>query len=325
MNKRQARLAGVLFTSALLLAGPARAEGFAPTKPVTMVVGFAPGGAADAAARLIAKKLGENIGQTVIIDNKAGAGGNIAHQFVATGPADGTMLLFGSVGPLTIAPHVMKVRYDPFKDLAPVSGGVNFPNVLVVHKGLGVKTLAEFVALAKKKPGGVDFASTGAGSASHLAGELFNQRAGIDMVHVPYKGGAPAMQDLIGERVASYFSAPPTALPQVEAGRLIPLATTGLTRPAYMPDIPTVAESGYPGFEALNWYAFVAPGKTPAPILDRWNQEIVKVLNDREVKDALNKHGLTPQPTTRAELTDFMRKEDAKWGSIVRDRKITAD
>ncbi|MBO9651806.1 MAG: tripartite tricarboxylate transporter substrate binding protein [Variovorax sp.] len=325
MNKQQLRLAGALFTSALLLAGPARGEGFAPTKPVTMVVGFAPGGAADAAARLIARKLGENIGQTVIIDNKAGAGGNIAHQFVATGPADGTMLLFGSVGPLTIAPHVMKVRYDPFKDLAPVSGGVNFPNVLVVHKALGVKTLAEFVALAKKKPGGVDFASTGAGSASHLAGELFNQRAGIDMVHVPYKGGAPAMQDLIGERVASYFSAPPTALPQVEAGRLIPLATTGLTRPAYMPDIPTVAESGYPGFEALNWYAFVAPGKTPAPILDRWNQEIVKVLNDPGVKDALNKHGLTPQPTTRAELSAFMHKEDAKWGSIVRDRKITAD
>ncbi|WP_431272939.1 Bug family tripartite tricarboxylate transporter substrate binding protein [Variovorax ureilyticus] len=325
MNKRRLNPAFALLASAMLLAAPVRAEDFPPAKPVTMVVGFAPGGAADAAARLIAKKLGENIGQTVIVDNKAGAGGNIAHQHVAGGPADGTMLLFGSVGPLTIAPHVMKVRYDPFKDLAPVSGGVNFPNVLVVHKALGVKTLAEFVALAKKKPGGVDFASTGAGSASHLAGELFNQRAGIDMVHVPYKGGAPAMQDLIGERVASYFSAPPTAMPQVEAGRLIPLATTGLTRPAYMPDIPTVAESGYPGFEALNWYAFVAPGKTPAPILDRWNVEIVKVLNDPGVKDALNKHGLTPQPTTRAELTAFMRKEDAKWGSIVRDRKITAD
>ncbi|SEA56993.1 tripartite tricarboxylate transporter substrate binding protein [Variovorax sp. YR216] len=325
MNERPLLLAGALFASALLLAGPARANDFPPAKPVTMVVGFAPGGAADAAARLIAKKLGENIGQTVIIDNKAGAGGNIAHQFVTGGPTDGTMLLFGSIGPLTIAPHVMKVRYDPFKDLAPVSGGVNFPNVLVVHKALGVKTLGEFVALAKKKPGSVDFASTGAGSASHLAGELFNQRAGIDMVHVPYKGGAPAMQDLIGERVASYFSAPPTALPQVEAGRLIPLATTGLTRPAYMPDIPTVAESGYPGFEALNWYAFVAPGKTPTPILDRWNVEIVKVLNDPGVKDALNKHGLTPQPTTRAELAAFMRKEDAKWGSIVRDRKITAD
>lgn len=323
MKKRQ-----LLFTAlaaTLCLAGHVSAQDFPPRKPVTLVVGFAPGGAADAAARLIAKKLGEDIGQTVIIDNKAGAGGNIAHQHVANGPTDGSMLLFGSIGPLTIAPHVMKVSYDPFKDLAAISGGVNFPNVLVVHKGVGAKTLGEFVALSKKKPGSIDFASTGAGSASHLAGELFNQRAGIDMVHVPYKGGAPALQDLLGQRIASYFAAPPTALPQVEAGNLIPLATTGLARPAYMPNIPTVAESGYPGFEALNWYAFVAPGKTPVALLDRWNQAIVKVLTDPGVKEALLKHGLTPQPTTRAELSDFMKKEDAKWSAIVRDRKITAN
>jgi tripartite-type tricarboxylate transporter receptor subunit TctC len=325
MNKSHLLRVTALAFAALWLSGPSHAQDFPPKKPVTLVVGFAAGGAADAAARLIAKKLGENIGQTVVVDNRAGAGGNIAHQQVANGPADGTMLLLGSIGPLTIAPHVMKVSYDPFKDLAPVSGGVNFPNVLVVHKGVGVKTLAEFVALAKKKAGAVDFASTGAGSASHLAGELFSQRAGIDMVHVPYKGGAPALQDLLGERIASYFSAPPTALPHVEAGKLVPLATTGPTRPAYMPNIPTVAESGYPGFEALNWYAFVAPGKTPTPILDRWNVEIVKVLNDPSVKDALNKHGLTPQPTTRAELTAFMKKEDAKWSAVVRERKITAN
>ena len=229
------------------------------------------------------------------------------------------------MGPLTIAPHLMKLPYDPFKDLAPISGGVNFPNVLVVHKGAGVKTLAEFVAKARKNPGTVDYASTGAGSASHLAGELFNQRAGIDMVHVPYKGGAPALQDLLGERVTSYFAAPPTALPHIEAGKLIPLATTGLTRPAYMPDIPTVAEAGYPGFEALNWYAFVAPGKTPKPMLDRWNTEIVKVLNEPGVKDALNKHGLTPQPTTRAEFAAFMKKEYEQWGRLVKERKLTAE
>lgn len=325
MKKQALRLMGALLASALPLVMSAQAQSFPPARPVTLVVGFAPGGAADAAARLIAKKLGENIGRNVVVDNRAGAGGNIAHQYVANGPADGTMLLLGSIGPLTIAPHIMKVNYDPFKDLAPVSGGVNFPNVLVVYKALGVKNLAEFVELARKKPGSVDFASTGAGSASHLAGELFNQRAGIDMVHVPYKGGAPAMVDVIGGRVASYFSTPHTAMPQVESGKLVPLATTGLTRPAYLPDIPTVAESGYPGFEALNWYAFVAPGKTPAPILDRWNQEIVKVLNDPEVKDALNKQGLTPQPTTRAGLADFMRQEDAKWGAIVRERKITSE
>ncbi|MBJ2143016.1 tripartite tricarboxylate transporter substrate binding protein [Delftia acidovorans] len=325
MNKRNFLHASALAASLLALAASAQAQDFPPKKPVSLVVGFAAGGAADAAARLIAKKLGENIGQSVVVENKGGAGGNIAHQQVANAAADGSVLLFGSVGPLTIAPHLMKLPYDPFKDLAPISGGVNFPNVLVVHKGAGVKTLAEFVAKAKKNPGTVDYASTGAGSASHLAGELFNQRAGIDMVHVPYKGGAPALQDLLGERVTSYFAAPPTALPHIEAGKLIPLATTGLTRPAYMPDIPTVAEAGYPGFEALNWYAFVAPGKTPKPMLDRWNTEIVKVLNDPGVKEALNKHGLTPQPTTRAEFAAFMKKEYEQWGRLVKERKLTAE
>ncbi|MFG5778483.1 Bug family tripartite tricarboxylate transporter substrate binding protein [Comamonas sp. J-3] len=325
MMKKRQFLRATAAAAALLSLGTAAsaAPDWIPNKPVTLVVGFAAGGAADAAARLVAKKLGENIGQTVVVDNRGGAGGNIAHQFVAKGPADGTVLLFGSVGPLTIAPHIMKVGYDPFKDLAPISGGVNFPNVLVVHKGAGVKNLAEFVALAKQAPGKVDYASTGAGSASHLAGELFNQRAGVDMVHVPYKGGAPALQDLIGERVTSYFAAPPTALPHIETGKLIPLATTGLTRPAYMPNIPTVAEAGYPGFEALNWYAFVAPGKTPAPVLDRWNLEIVKVLKDPEVAEALKVHGLTPQPTTRAEFTAFMKKEYEQWGKVVKERKIS--
>jgi tripartite-type tricarboxylate transporter receptor subunit TctC len=244
---------------------------------------------------------------------------------VANGPADGSMLLLGSIGPLTIAPHMMKVPYDPFKDLAPVSGGVHFPNVLVVNAGSGIKTLADFVAAARKQPGAVTYASTGSGSASHLTGELFALQIKAEMVHVPYRGGAPAMQDLLANRFTGYFAAPPTALPHIESGKLTPLATTGLARPAYMPNIPTVAESGYPGFEALNWYAFVAPAKTPAPLLDRWNQEVVKVLNDREVREQLTKHGLTPHPTTRAELTDFMQKESAKWGAIVRERKITGE
>ena len=291
-----------------------------------IMIGASPGGGYDQAGRGIGKAMQDaGVAGNVTYENKGGAGGNIAHQFVANAAPDGTVLLFGSVGPLTIAPHLMKLTYDPFKDLAAISGGVNFPNVLVVHKAAGAKTLAEFVQLSKKKPGSVDFASTGAGSASHLAGELFNQRAAIDMTHVPYKGGAPALQDLLGERITSYFAAPPTALPHIETGRLIPLATTGLTRPAYLPNIPTVAESGFPGFEALNWYAFVAPGKTPVPLLERWNQEIVKVLNDPAVKDALNKHGLTPQPTSRAELTAFMKKESTQWAAIIKERKLTAD
>ena len=325
MTQRRLLRATLFALAGLALVGAAPAQDFPPKKSVTLMVGFAPGGAADAAARLIARKLGDNIGQTIVVDNRAGAGGNIAHQLVANGPTDGSMLLLCSSGQLTIAPHMLKVGYDPFKDLAPISGGVYFPNMLVVNSNSGIKTLADFVAAAKKSPGNVTFASTGSGSASHLAGELFAQRAGADMTHVPYRGGAPAMQDLLAGRFTGYFAAPPTALPHVESGKLVPLATTGLTRPAYLPNIPTVAEAGFPGFEALNWYAFVASAKTPAPILDRWNQEVVKVLKDPEVRDALTKHGLTPHPTTRAELTDFMTRESTKWGAIVRERKITGE
>ena len=325
MNKRQL-LQGFATLAALLVASPpASAQDFPPKKPVSLVVGFAAGGAADTAARLIAKKLGENIGQTVIVDNKPGAGGNIAHQFVANGPTDGSVILFGSVGPLTIAPHLMKLGYDPVRDLAPITMGVNFPNVLVVHSGVGVKTLAEFVALAKKKPGSLDFASTGAGSASHLAGELFNDRAGINTVHIPYKGGAPALQDLLGGRVAAYYSTPATAGPHIESGKLIALASTGLTRPSFLPNVPTIAESGYPGFNATNWYAFVASSKTPKVLLDRWNVELVKVLNAPDVREQLDKHGLTPQPGTRNELARYIASETAIWGRVIKERKISAE
>lgn len=304
-------------------AGAASAQEFPQGKQITVVVGFVAGGAADSATRLIASKLGDNIGSSVAVLNRAGAGGNIAHQYVATQPADGTVLLLGSVGPLTIAPHLMKLAYDPFVDLAAVSGGVHFPNVLVAHKAVGVNSIKEFVQLAKDHPEKAEYASTGMGSASHLAGELLNMYAGIEMVHVPYKGGAQAMQDLIGERVAAYFSAPPTALPYVQTGQLIALATTGLTRPGYLPDVPTVAEMGYDGFEALNWYSFMAPGKTPEPILERWNQELVKVLKDPEIQEQLNKLGLTPHPTTRAEFKEFMQAESDKWSKIIKERNIS--
>ena len=176
----------------------ALAQGAYPTKPITLVVPTAAGGTTDLSARMLAQALTPVIGQSVVVDNKGGAGGNIAHQFVANAAPDGSVLLFGSVGPLTIAPHLMKLTYDPFKDLAAISGGVNFPNVLVVHKAAGAKTLAEFIQLSKKKPGSVDFASTGAGSASHLAGELFNQRAGIDMTHVPEEPVSGPSGDRVG-------------------------------------------------------------------------------------------------------------------------------
>ena len=307
-----------------LAAGLATAQEL-PQKTLTLVVGFVAGGGADTAARIIARKVGDNLKQTIVIDNRAGAGGNLAHQYVASAPPDGSVILLGSVGPLAVAPHMMKVGYDPLKDLAPLTMGVTFPNVLVVHAGLGVKTLAEYIALAKTKPGGLDYASTGSGSASHLAGELFNARAGVEVVHIPYKGGAQAMQDLLAGRVAAYFSVPSTAVPHIEAGKLIPLATTGLERPTFMANVPTVAESGFPGFNATNWYAFVPPGKTPAPVLDRWNRELVKALNSPDVKEELLKRGLIPTPTTREELGRFIASESVVWEKVVRERKITAN
>jgi tripartite-type tricarboxylate transporter receptor subunit TctC len=315
-------LSAALFASTSFL--PAFAQEW-PPKTVTLVVGFAAGGATDGAARIIAKKLQENIGRTVVVENRAGAGGNLAHQYVSKATPDGSVILLGSIGPLAIAPHLMNVGYDPQKDLAPLTMGVTFPNVLVVNPTVGVKTLAEFVAKAKAKPGSIDYASTGNGSASHLAGELLNQRAGIDTVHIPYKGGAPALQDLLGGRVAAYYSTPLTAAPHIEAGKLIPLATTGLARSPFMPNVPTIAESGYPGFNATNWYAFVAPGKTPAAVLDRWNAELVKALNAPEVKAELDKHGLTPAPGSREELARTIASESKAWGQLIKGRGIKAD
>jgi tripartite-type tricarboxylate transporter receptor subunit TctC len=316
----------VFLCIALVLFGfSVSAQEFPPKKTITLIVGFAAGGAADTSARIIARKLGENIGANVVVDNRGGAGGNIAHQFTANGPTDGSTILFGSVGPLTIAPHMMKLPYDPFKDLSPITMGVNFPNILVVNAGTGIKTFAEYIAYAKKNPKKLEYASTGPGSASHLAGELLDEMAGIDTVHIPYKGGSPAMQDLLGERVAAYFSTYSTAQAYIENGKLNALAVTGPQRHKSLPKVPTIAESGYPGFNATNWYAFVASSKVPAPILDRWNAEIVKVLKSPDVLKQLNDHGLTPLPGTRDELAKYMTKESETWGRIIRERKITGE
>jgi tripartite-type tricarboxylate transporter receptor subunit TctC len=324
MKKRHCLKAFGLFTFGLSCL-VSHAQEFPPKKTISLVVGFAAGGAADTAARIIAKKLGDNIGASVVVDNRGGAGGNIAHQFVANGPTDGSTILFGSVGPLTIAPHMMKLPYDPVKDLSPITMGVNFPNVLVVHAGTGIKTFAEYIAYAKKNPNKLDYASTGPGSASHLAGELLDDMAGIDTVHVPYKGGAPALQDLLGGRVAAYFSTYSTSQAYIDNGKLIPLASTGTQRLKQLPKIPTVAESGYPGFSATNWYAFIASSKVPTSILDRWNTELVKVLKSPDVIDQLNSHGLTPLPGSRDDLAKYITKESATWSRVIRERKITGE
>jgi tripartite-type tricarboxylate transporter receptor subunit TctC len=315
----------VLATAAMTVAGTVCGQNF-PSHPVILTVGFAPGGGADTAARVIAQKLSENIGQPVVVENRAGAGGNIAAQHIATAPPDGYTIHLTSVGPMTVAPHIVKnLPYDPKRDIAPITMGVVFPNVLVVHAGVPAKTLAEFVALAKKKPGQLTYGSSGVGGAGHLAGELFKERAGIDVLHVPYKGGGPAMTDLLGGRLDMYVGVPSTVAPHVDAGKARALATTGAKRTSTMPDVPTVAESGYPGFEATNWYAFVAPGKTPSDLLDFWNRELTKVLNDPQVNAELAKHGLDPAPGTRDELAQYIERETVKWGKVVRDAKITAE
>jgi tripartite-type tricarboxylate transporter receptor subunit TctC len=314
------------FCVALAFAGGAFAQSSFPTRPVTLTVGFAPGGGTDTAARIIARKLGENIGQPVAVDNRAGAGGNIAAQHIANAAPDGYTIHLTSVGPMSVAPAMVKdLPYDPRRDIAPITMGVVFPNVIVVNPDLPAKTLAEYVALAKKKPGELNYASSGIGGAGHLTGELFKQRAGIDVVHVPYKGGGPAMTDLLGGRVTMYPAVPSTAAPHIEAGKLRALATTGAKRTALMPNVPTVAESGYPGFEATNWYAFVAPAKTPKEILDFWNRELVKVLKDPQVASELAKHGLEPSPGTREELARYIDKETETWSKVVREAKITAE
>ena len=321
---RMARI--FLSAAAMLAAATAAAQPNFPSRPVTLTVGFAPGGGTDTAARIVAKKLSENIGQSVVVENKAGAGGNIAAQHVATAAPDGYTIHLTSVGPMSVAPAMQKnLPYDPKRDIAPITMGVVFPNAIVVHPGVPAKTLAEYVALAKLKPGDMNYASSGVGGAGHLTGELFKQRAGIDLVHIPYKGGGPAMTDLLGGRVTMYPGVPSTVAPHVESGKLRVLATTGAKRSRFMPNVPTIAESGYPGFEATNWYAFVASSKVPKDILDYWNRELVKVLNDPAVSADLAKHGLEPMPGTREELARYIDRETETWGKVVRDAKITAE
>jgi tripartite-type tricarboxylate transporter receptor subunit TctC len=316
-------IAGLL--GAFAAAGAA-AQGAFPARPITMVVGFAPGGGTDTAARIIAKAATEVLGQSVVVENRAGAGGNIAHEQVAKAAPDGHTILLGSVGPLTVAPHMIKnLPYDPLKDLAPVTMAVTFANVLVVHEGVPVRTLAEYVKFANEASGGLTYGSSGIGGAGHLSGELFRMMSKAKIVHVPYKGGGPAMQDLLGRQIASIFATPISAGPHIKAGKIRAIAVTSARRTEFMPEVPTIAESGYPGFEATNWYAYVLPATTPNEIVERWNRELVKILNDPGVRKALLDQGMEPAPSTRAELAAYIKREYDTWGKVVREAKITAD
>ena len=310
--------------AALAFAACALAQGSYPNKAVTTVVGFEPGGGTDTTARIIAPALSELLGQQVVVENRAGAGGDIAVDYVAKQTPDGYSLVLANVGALAVNPHILKTPYHPLKDLAPVTMAVVFPNVLVVQPALPVKSVADYVKLARDKPG-ITYASSGIGGAGHLAGELLKGMAKIDIVHVPYKGGGPAMQGFLGGQVDSFFATPISSISQIRSGRARPIATTGAKRAALMPDVPTVAESGFPGYEALNWYGYLAPAKTPKEIIDRLARDIGKALANPQVVAALNKTGVEPQPMTPEEFGRYIAREYQTWGKVVKDARIKAE
>ncbi len=323
MDHRAAlRLAATL---AVLAPHPAAADAY-PAKPIRLVVAFPPGGGTDIIARSIAHKLAERFAQQVVVDNRPGAGGNIGTDIVAKSAPDGYTILMGSAGPLAInASLFAKMPFDPIKDLAPVTLAASTPNVLVVHPSLPARTVKELIALARAKPGEINFASSGHGTPAHLAGELFNSMAGVKLVHIPYKGAAPALADLLGGQVQIMFSTMPPALPHVKDGKLRALAVTSRKRSPATPELPTMDEAALPGFEAITWHGVVAPAGTPAAIIARLNREIVAILHLPEVVERLSGQGAEALGSTPEEFAAYIKSESAKWAKVVRESGAKAE
>ncbi|HEY9237566.1 MAG TPA: tripartite tricarboxylate transporter substrate binding protein, partial [Burkholderiaceae bacterium] len=294
-------------------------------KPVRLVVPFAPGGSTDVIARMVGQRLGEMWGQSVVIDNRAGAGGNVGADIVAKSPADGYTLLFAS-GSITINPQLYKrMPFDTKKDLVPITNVASGPMLVVVPDDSPAKTVKDLIALAKARPGAVNFGSAGVGSQVHLAGENFANAAGIDITHVPYKGEAPAYNDLIGRQTQMMVGNFAAASALLGNGRLRALAVTGKQRSALLPDVPTVAESGLPGFENTGWFGLLAPAGTPAAVLDKVQRDTLKVLAATDTKARLYVQGMVPVGNTPAEFARQMDEESERWAAVVRNRKLTAN
>ncbi|MBM3358017.1 MAG: tripartite tricarboxylate transporter substrate binding protein [Betaproteobacteria bacterium] len=320
------RGAAFVFLAAWTATGalPAAAQEY-PAKPVRIVIGFPPGGATDLVSRLMAPKYTEIFKQQFIVDNRPGANGVIGSDLAAKATPDGHTLHLATIGSLVISPAIGKVPYDPLKDFAPISQAVALQNIFIVHPTLPTRSLKELIALARSRPGKLNFASSGIGSPGHLAGELFKNMAKVDVVHVPYKGGGPAMVDLIAGHIEIFVAVISTAVPQVKAGKARALAVTGNKRAEALADVPTVAETGLKGYEATNWYGMVTPANTPQAIIERLNKATVAVLAMPDVRKALLDNGIDAASSSPGEFAAHIRAETAKWTKVVREAGVKAE
>jgi tripartite-type tricarboxylate transporter receptor subunit TctC len=294
-----------------------------PSHPIHLIVPYAAGGSADATARVLAKQIGKATGQAIVVENRGGSASIVGTEFVNKADPDGYTLLLGQSGPISINPAIYKsLPYDPVKDFAPVSLTSTYPYIMVVNRSLGVKTLQEFVALARSKPGALNYGTTGVGASNHLLTELFDLRAGIKMTHIPYRGTALAVADLVAGQVQVVFSDPISALQLVNSGTLVALAVTSKDRSPVAPDVPTISESGYPGFDAVGWHGILAPAKTPPAIVARLNAEIIQALKDPETKSLLENQAIQVVGTSPQEFADFIQQDIAVWKDVADQAKI---
>jgi len=315
-------LCTTLLTVAAGLAGVVTAQPF-PSKPVRIVVAFPPGGPSDYAARIISAKLSEAMGQPVIVENRPGAGGALGTELVARAAPDGHTLLVGNTGMLTILPHLQsKLAYDALRDFAPVTNLIGGPSFLLTHPSVPARTVRELIALAKRQPGRLTYASTGVGQIAHMNGELLKQLAGIDVLHVPYKGSGPVMPDLLGGQVMITFSTSADNLQVVKAGRVRLLAVTGKERLAMIPDTPTMAEAGVPGFDSLNWNGIVGPARMTREVVERLNRELVRAVKAPDVTEKVAALGNFVIGDTPDQFGSFIRTEFEKWGRVVKQANI---
>jgi tripartite-type tricarboxylate transporter receptor subunit TctC len=297
-----------------------------PSGPIRIIVGFPPGGGTDALARIVAAKLAQMWGQQVIVETKAGVAGVLAADYTATQPADGTTLLMAHINSHALAPSLQpNLKYDPVADFTPIALVGVTPNLLVCNTSQPAKTVPDIVALCKAKPGQIGFGSAGSGSAQHLALELFKQRAGVDAIHVPYKGSAPVITDLIGGQIQYAFETMTAATPHVKGGRLMAIAQTRAKRAASYPDVPTMVELGYPGFEATTWYGLVGPGKLPTAMAQRMNEDVNKVLAMPDVQASLEQYGAEDGGGSRERFAEFIKSEIAQWRKVVKEGNVRAD